>query len=332
MLHSHQSYPAGHLSTIYWLGLQPGDVHWNISSPGWAKHAWSCFFAPWTVGACVFVYNYARFDANKTLAVLRDFPVTTLCAPPTVWRMLVQEDLASCRTRLREIVSAGEPLNPEVTEQVRAAWGLMLREGYGQTETTALIATSPGMKVKPGSMGRPMPGYTIELLDEGEVCVATSPRPVGLMVGYGAPDGSFPDPSREGYYHTADIASRDTDGYFTYIGRTDDVFKSSDYRVSPFELESALIEHPAVAEAAVVPTPDPLRGCIPKAFVVLAPGREPSAETAREIFAFLRRNLAPYKRVRRIQFADLPKTVSGKIRRAELRSTEESRTARAPLE
>ena len=333
VLHSHQSYPVGHLATIYWLGLQPGDVHWNISSPGWAKHAWSCLFAPWTAGACVFVYNYARFDAGKTLGILRDFPVTTICAPPTVWRMLVQEDLAAYRTRLRELASAGEPLNPEVTEQVRTAWGAMLREGFGQTETTALIATSPGMTVKPGSMGLPMPGYSIALLDDGEVCVETSPRPVGLMVCYGAGDGTFHDTSRDGYYHTADIASRDADGYFTYVGRTDDVFKSSDYRVSPFELESALIEHPAVVEAAVVPAPDPRRGCVPKAFIVLAPSHEPSAATARDIFAFLRRNLAPYKRVRRIQFADLPKTISGKIRRAELRRGEQGRPAeRAPLE
>ena len=333
VLHSHQSYPVGHLSTMYWLGLQPGDVHWNISSPGWAKHAWSCVFAPWSAGACVFVYNYARFDTRKTLGILRDFPVTTICAPPTVWRMLIQEDLAAYRNRLREAVSAGEPLNPEVIEQVRAAWGLMLREGYGQTETTAIIATSPGMKVKPGSMGRPMPGYSIALVGDGELCLETSPRPVGLMVGYGAADGTFPDPSRDGYYHTADIASRDDDGYLTYIARTDDVFKSSDYRVSPFELESALIEHPAVAEAAVVPSPDPRRGFVPKAFIVLTNGHEPSAEIARDIFAFLRRNLAPYKRIRRIQFAELPKTISGKIRRGELRRYEHRRGAeRAPLE
>lgn len=333
VLHSHESYPVGHLSTLYWLGVQPGDVHWNISSPGWAKHAWSCVFAPWAAGACVFVYNYGRFDAGKTLGVLRDFPVTTICAPPTVWRMLVQEDLAAYRTSLRELASAGEPLNPEVIAEVRRTWGATIREGYGQTETTALIATSPGMEVKPGSMGRPMPGYMIALLDGGEVCVETSPRPAGLMAGYGEDDGTFADPSRDGYYHTADIASCDADGYLSYVGRADDVFKSSDYRVSPFELESALIEHAAVAEAAVVPTPDPLRGCVPKAFIVLAPGHEPSAETARDIFAFLRRNLAPYKRIRRIQFAELPKTISGKIRRAELRRAEEARTTEgAPLE
>jgi acetyl-CoA synthetase len=318
---------------MYWLGLQPGDVHWNISSPGWAKHAWSCVFAPWAAAACVFVYNYARFDARKTLGMMRDFPITTICAPPTVWRMLVQEDLAAYRTSLRELASAGEPLNPEVIAEIRTAWGATIREGYGQTETTALIATSPGMEVKPGSMGRPMPGYAIALLNGGELCVETSPRPIGLMAGYGAADGTFRDPSQNGYYQTADIASCDADGYFTYVGRTDDVFKSSDYRVSPFELESALIEHAAVAEAAVVPTPDPRRGCVPKAFIVLAPGHEPSAETARDIFVFLRRNLAPYKRVRRIQFAELPKTISGKIRRAELRLTEEARAAeRAPLE
>jgi acetyl-CoA synthetase len=332
VLHSHESYPIGHLSTMYWLGLQPGDVHWNISSPGWAKHAWSCLFAPWNAGACVFVYNYARFDARKTLATLHTFPVTTLCAPPTVWRMLVQENLGAYRTALRELASAGEPLNPEVIAEVRAAWGLSIREGYGQTETTALIGVPPGMEVKPGSMGRPLPGYAIALGDEGEVCVETLPRPGGLMKGYGEADGAFSDPSRDNLYHTADIASRDHDGYFTYVGRTDDVFKSSDYRVSPFELESALIEHAAVAEAAVVPTPDPRRGCVPKAFIVLAAGHEPSADTAREIFTFLRGNLAPYKRIRRIQFGELPKTISGKIRRAELRAAELRRIGRARFE
>jgi len=325
--HSHQSYPAGHLSTMYWLGLEPGDVHWNISSPGWAKHAWSCFFAPWNAGATVFAYNYSRFRARDALSLLSGKAVTTLCAPPTVWRMLVQEKLTDYAVRLREAISAGEPLNPEVIEQVRAAWGITIRDGYGQTETTALAANSPGQQVKPGSMGRPMPGYRLELSADGEISVDLARRPVGLMLGYAGDEGVTGDAMRDGYYHTGDIASRDEDGYLTYVGRADDVFKASDYRISPFELESALIEHPAVAEAAVVPSPDPVRGFVPKAFVLLAEGHVPCAELARELFLFCRQKLAPYKRIRRLEFSDLPKTISGKIRRTELRHGEHGRGA-----
>jgi acetyl-CoA synthetase len=290
---------------MYWIGVQPGDVHWNISSPGWAKHAWSCFFAPWNAGATVFVYNYARFHAADVLRVLREKPVTTLCAPPTVWRMLVQEDLG--KVGLREALSAGEPLNPEVMAKVQAAWGLTVRDGYGQTESTAMIGNSPGQVVKPGAAGRAMPGYRLECDDDGELCVLG--RPMGLSPG-------FPDDR----YCTGDMMSCDADGYFTFIGRKDDVFKASDYRISPFELESILLQHPAVAEAAVVPCPDDMRGFVPKAHVVLAAGWTPTEDTAQAIFAFLRENCAPYKRVRRIEFGPLPKTVSGKIRRAELRA------------
>ncbi|MFN3984713.1 MAG: AMP-binding protein [Rhodocyclaceae bacterium] len=337
--HTHQSYPVGHLSTLYWIGLKPGDRHMNISSPGWAKHAWSCFFAPWNAGACVFLYNYARFDAKALLDVVVKYQVTTLCAPPTVWRMLIQQDLSAYRTSLRELVGAGEPLNPEVIEQVRKAWGIVIRDGFGQTETTAQIGNPPGQPLKAGSMGRPLPGYRVALLDadghaarEGELCLELTPRPLGLMAGYSGDPEKTAAVMRDGHYRTGDVASLDDDGYITYVGRADDVFKASDYRISPFELESVLIEHPAVAEAAVVPSPDPLRLAVPKAFVILAPGFEPGKALAGEILAFTRQRLAPYKRIRRLEFADLPKTISGKIRRVELRKAEEVRSARGALE
>jgi len=341
VLHTHTSYPVGHLSTMYWLGLKEGDVHWNISSPGWGKHAWSNFFAPFNAGATVFVHDYARFVPKRALEVLAKHEITTLCAPPTVWRMLILEDLAAHRVKLREAISAGEPLNPEVIERVKKAWGITIRDGYGQTETTCLIGNSPGQPVQEGSMGRPMPGYRVALLDadgresdEGEIALYIAPRPTGLMAGY------LDDPTlnefvtRGGYYRTGDVARRDANGYITYVGRADDVFKSADYRISPFELESALIEHEAVAEAAVVPSPDPVRGVVPKAFLILKPGHQGSRELGLTIFQFVRRRLAPYKRVRRIEFSDLPKTISGKIRRVELRAKEAARKdqGRAPME
>ncbi len=331
--HTHASYPIGHLSTVYMLGLQPGDVHLNISSPGWAKHAWSCLFAPWNVAATVLIFNHPRFDPIKLLETLVRCGVTTFCAPPTVWRLLIQTDLGAYRTRLRELVGAGEPLNPEVIDQVRRAWGISIRDGYGQTETTALVANTPGQPVKPGSMGRPMPGYRVVLLDEdnheadeGEIALDLSPRPLGLMTGYQDDPERTAEVMRGGYYHTGDTATRDADGYITYVGRTDDVFKSSDYRMSPFELESVLIEHADVAEAAVVPSPDPMRMAVPKAFVILRAGVEPSPAVAGSILAYCRERLAPFKRVRRVEFADLPKTISGKIRRVELRTRELQRS------
>jgi acetyl-CoA synthetase len=333
--HTHASYPAGHLSTMYWIGLEPGDVHLNISSPGWAKHAWSNVFAPWNAEACVFIYNYTRFDADRLLGEMQRCGVTSFCAPPTVWRMLIQSDLSALRTPPRLVVGAGEPLNPEVIEQVHKAWGVTIRDGFGQTETTVQIANSPGQPVKPGSMGRPVPGYEIALLDpltgeeatEGEICVALDPRPLGLMVGYHGDAELTAERMAGGYYHTGDVASRDDDGYITYVGRTDDVFKASDYRISPFELESVLIEHEAVVEAAVVPSPDPLRLAVPKAYIVLAAGWSPSAETAEAIFAHAKEHMPPYARIRRLEFADLPKTVSGKIRRVELRAAERAKHA-----
>ncbi|MBB5936187.1 AMP-binding protein [Streptomyces zagrosensis] len=325
--HTHTSYPIGHLATMYWIGLKPGDVHLNISSPGWAKHAWSNLFAPWNAEATVFVFNYSRFDATRLMAEMDRCAITTFCAPPTVWRMLIQADLRALRTAPREVVAAGEPLNPEVIERVRRDWGVTIRDGFGQTETAVQVANTPGQPLKTGSMGRPTPGFAVVLLDpvtgapadEGEICLDLSRRPVGLMTGYAGDLERTAEAMADGYYRTGDIGARDADGYITYVGRADDVFKASDYKISPFELESALLEHEAVAEAAVVPAPDPVRLSVPKAYVVLAEGWEPGPETAQALFAHSRAVLAPYKRVRRIEFADLPKTVSGKIRRIELR-------------
>lgn len=330
--HSQVSYPVGHLTTMAWIGVKPGDVHLAISSPGWAKHAWSCFFAPWIAEATIFVYNYARFDAEALMGQLRRAEVNTFCAPPTVWRMLIQADLGQRPEGLREILGAGEPLNPDVIAQVEQAWGLTIRDGFGQTETSLLVGNTPGQPVKPGSMGRPMPGVPVVLVDpitstpavEGEICLDLAAHPHNLMTGY------LGDPQRNeavmagGYYHTGDVAVRDEDGYITYIGRTDDVFKSSDYKVSPFELESVLIEHPAVVEAAVVPQPDDTRLSVPKAYIALADGWEANADTAKDVMAYARDHLAPYLKVRRVEFFDLPKTISGKIRRIELRKREDA--------
>ena len=329
VLHTHVSYPVGHLSTMYWIGVQPGDIHCNVSAPGWGKHAWSGFFAPWNAEATVFVPNQTRFSPKGLLKAISLAKVTTFCAPPTVWRMLVTQELTDYKTRLREVVSAGEPLDPEIIVHVRTAWGLTVREGYGQTETTAVAGTSPAQLVKPASVGRPLPGFKLFLSDhndqqtnEGELCVALNPRPLGLMPGYQKDDGTIA--AVEGKMHrTGDVMSCDVDGYLKFVGRTDDVFKSSDYRISPFELETALTRHPDVIECAVVPSPDPIRLAVPKAFVVLGPGVEPSREIARSIFRHIRKVLSPFNRIRRIEFSALPRTVSGgKIRRVELRDRE----------
>ncbi len=338
--HTHASYPIGHLSTMYWQGVRPGDVHLNISSPGWAKHAWSNVFAPWNAGATVLVVNQARFNAPALLDTVVRCGVTSFCAPPTVWRLLIQADLGAWQVPFRECVAAGEPLNPEVIEQVRAAWGITVRDGYGQTETTAQIGNPPGQPLRLGSMGRPLPGYRIELVDvvtgergveEGEICLDLGERPLGLMRRY-LDEEQDAYVMRDGLYHTGDVATRDADGCYTYVGRMDDVFKASDYRISPFEVESVLIEHEAVVEAAVVPAPDPTRLAIVKAYVMLADGVEPGPDVAFEILRFCRGRLAPYQRVRRIEFAGLPKTISGKIRRVELRDQETARAVRGQHE
>lgn len=340
VLHTNGSYPVGHLSTMYWLGAREGDLHLNISSPGWAKHAWSSFFAPWNAGAGIFVYRYSRFVPNALLEILRKYKVNTLCAPPTVWRMLVLEDLKQKPDSLRELVSAGEPLNPEVIMKVKADWGITIRDGYGQTESTFQVGNMPGSIVKVGAMGRPAPGYRIELLnadgvesDEGEIVMKLDPRPLGLMINYADDVARTRTVMSGGYYRTGDVATRDQEGYFWFVGRADDLFKSSDYRISPFEIESILIESPAVAEAAVIPAPDPIRGFIPKAYITLAPGFEPSRETAREIFEFVKARVAPFKRLRRLEIVtDLPKTISGKIRRVQLRSQEANKEMKGEFE
>jgi acetyl-CoA synthetase len=337
--HTHTSYPVGHLSTMFWIGMGPGDVHLNVASPGWAKHAWSNVFTPWIAEACVFIYNYSRFDAKALMEQMDREKVTSFCAPPTVWRMLIQADLTLLKNPPTKVVSAGEPLNAEVIDQVHRAWGQTIRDGFGQTESTVQIANTPGQPLKIGAMGRPLPGYDVVLVDpatgeesdDGELCLRLDPRPVGLMKAYYGDPEKTADAFRDGYYHTGDMASRDERGIITYVGRGDDVFKSSDYRLSPFELESVLIEHPAVAEAAVVPSPDPLKLSVPKAFVVLAAGHQPGPELAEDILRYCRDHLAPFKRIRRLEFAELPKTISGKIRRVELRHSEELRHGGGPL-
>jgi len=325
---------------MWWLGVQPGDVHLNISSPGWGKHAWSNFFAPFLAQATVFVFNYDRFDATTLMKVMDAHQVTTFCAPPTVWRMLIQADLSQLSHPPRELLGAGEPLNPEVITRVRAAWGGTIRDGFGQTEMTCSVGNSPGQIVKDGSMGRPMPGYPVVLLDpvtgepcsdEGEICLDLSEPILGLMDGYHQDPAMTADTCRNGYYHTGDIASVDTDGYLTYVGRADDVFKASDYKISPFELESILLEHPYVVEVAIVPSPDPLRAAVPKAFVCLVDeATQRQQEAAKEIFDHARNRLSAYQRVKIMEFVtELPKTISGKIRRVELREREAFRVAAA---
>ncbi|HTJ69430.1 MAG TPA: AMP-binding protein [Actinospica sp.] len=328
--HTHASYPVGHLSTMYWLGLRPGDIHLNISSPGWGKHAWSSVFAPWNAQACVLVCNYARFDAAWLLDQMNRHAVTSLCAPPTVWRMLIQADLSALRTPPRTAVSAGEPLDPEVIERIRRAWQVTVRDGYGQTETTLQVGNTPGAPVKPGSMGRSAPGYRVVLVDpesgrparEGEICLELDPPPLGLMAGYRDDPQLTAEATAGGYYHTGDLGSQDEDGRITFVGRSDDVFKASDYQISPFELESVLLRHEAVLDAAVIPAADPIRLAVPKAYVRLAAGWPPDDTTARSIFAHCRQHLAPYQRLRRLEFSTLPLTISGKIRRVELRAAE----------
>ncbi|MCG7423383.1 AMP-binding protein [Micrococcus porci] len=336
--HTQASYTVGHLSTMYWVGLRPGDVHLNVASPGWGKHAWSSFFAPWLAEATIFVLNFRRFDAATLMRAMDEGGVTSFCAPPTVWRMLIKADLTQLQAPPRNAISAGEPLNAAVIDQVQRGWGVTVRDGFGQTESTLQIANTPGQRVVIGAMGRPLPGFDIELRDpqtgdrvdgegEGEICVGLDPRPVGLFQRYHGDPEKTAEAFRDGVYHTGDIARRDEHGIYTYVGRADDLFKSSDYKLSPFELESVLMTHPAVLEAAVVPAPDELRLSVPKAFVTLAAGHEPGEEAARAILQHVTDRVPAYKRIRRIEFRPLPKTVSGKVRRVELRAEEEQRRA-----
>ena len=342
--HTHVSYPVGHLSTLYWLGVRPGDVHLNISSPGWGKHAWSNFYAPFLAQATVFIFNYARFNADTLMRIMDAHEVSSFCAPPTVWRMLIQADLTKLHRPPRELVGAGEALNPEVINKVRDAWGNTIRDGYGQTEMTCSVGNGPGQPIRLGAMGRPTPGYAVVLVDpasgglvegagEGELCLDLAAPNIALMKGYYGDDELTAEACRGGYYHTGDIASRDADGYLTYVGRADDVFKASDYKISPFELESALMLHDSVAECAVVASPDDVRGAVPKAYVLLRPGAAAGREAAAAIFRHGAEHLNGYQLVRILEFVDaLPKTISAKIRRVELRQAEAARVASGATE
>jgi acyl-coenzyme A synthetase/AMP-(fatty) acid ligase len=334
--HTHSSYPLGHLSTMAWIGLRPDDKHYNISQPGWAKFAWSCFFAPFNAGATVFCYKQAsRFVAHAHLRAIQDHKVTTLCAPPTALRLLIQEDLKKYDfSSLRECVSAGEPLNPEVIQAWQNGTGHLIRDGYGQTESTCMVYNLPGSQVRFGSMGKPSFLYDVVIADEdgnemplheeGQIAVRMHAGKFnGIFRQYIGDDAKAAEVFRHGLYYTGDKAYKDEDGYIWFVGRNDDVIKSSDYRVGPFEVESVLIEVPEVQESAVVGSPHPIKGYEVKAFVVLMPGIAPSEELARTIFTYCRSHIAPYKMPRIIEFvAELPKTISGKIRRVELRAQE----------
>ena len=337
VLHTQVSYALGHEVTgKLWLDLQPGDVQWTISDVGWGKAAWSSFYGPWQAGACVFaVDTRGRFDPAGTLDTLSRYPVTHWCAPPTALRMIVREDLARWKfPHLRHCVSAGESLNPEVVAAWARATGLTIYEGYGQTETVILIGNfrSHGRPVRPGSMGHPAPGYEVALLDEhlqevgigheGEIAIRVTPRrPLGLLREYWKNPAENAAHFRGDWYLTGDCARRDDDGYFWFIGRRDDVIKSSGYRIGPSEVEEALLEHPAVLEAAVVGKPDALRGQIVKAFVVLRPGTDLNGGLKEALQEHCARLVAPYKKPREIEFVnDLPRTISSKVQRRVLRA------------
>ncbi|MBO8170872.1 MAG: AMP-binding protein [Bacillaceae bacterium] len=337
--HTQASCGIGHQVTgRYWLDLTPDDLHWNLSDTGWAKAAWSSFFGPWIQGSALFIHHTPRFDPVQTLQLLEKYPITTFCGAPTIFRMLVQEDLTQYKLNsLRHCVAAGEPLNPEVIAKWKNETGLTIYDGFGQTETVLLIGNFPPNKVKPGSMGKPAPGFYVSVIDEngnecgpneeGDVAVRTKPeRPVGLFAGYWKNEEKTKNSFRGDWYLTGDRAYKDEDGYFWFVGRSDDVIISAGYRIGPFEIESVLLEHPAVTESAVVASPDPTRGEIVKAFVVLGRGHEPSDELVKDLQEFVKEKTAPYKYPREIEFVtELPKTVSGKIRRVELRQMERER-------
>lgn len=329
------AYPLGHETTgKFWLRAGGGDLVWNVSDTGWAKGAWSSLFAPWLCGAGIFALHAPAVDPETMLAVLEKYPINILCAPPTSYRMLVKQPLDGRKFKsLRHCVSAGEPLNPEVIDVWRDKTGLQICEGYGQTETTILCGVFDGMEVKPGSMGLPAPGVDLDVIDEkgarrgddveGDIAVSLDPAPQGLFLGYRNDEERTAATCRGSWYLTGDRAFRDAEGYFWFVGRGDDVIISSGYRIGPFEVESALIEHPAVAESAVVSSPDETRGEVVKAFIVLAKGREGTGALARELQDHVKKATAPYKYPRKIEFVEsLPKTISGKIIRKELRARE----------
>ena len=330
VMHNH-IYPVGHLTTMYWINLKKGDIHLNISAPGWAKYAWSSFFAPWNAEATILCLYYSQFDAKFVLKMIEKYKVTTLCAPFSVLKLFTIENLNDYNFNLREIVSAGEPLAPAVVKKIEDAVNVEIREGYGQTETTLLIANFKGEKRVLGSLGKPAPGYEVKLMndtldevkqgEDGEICVKTYPyRPLGLLDKYDDEEKTK-EVFRGCWYKTSDSAYQDKEGYFYFVGRTDDVFKSLDYRISPFEVESEIAVHPSVLEVAVTPTVDDRDRIVPKAFIVLKPDYQPTKEMALDLFRFIRNNMAPYKRPRTIEFMEeFPKTVSAKVMRKDLRA------------
>ncbi len=340
--HTQASYGIGHIITAkFWQDLKPTDLHWTLSDTGWAKAGWGKLYGQWQIGAAIMLHNAAgKFNAKTHLEIIEKCGVTTFCAPPTAYRMMILEDLSKYDlTGLRHSLSAGEPLNPEIIKIWKEHTGTTIYDGFGQTESVNMIANYPCMPIKPGSMGKPTPNFQIELLDddgkpvdvneEGHIAVKVKPEaPVGLFKEY----WHNPDATSEvfvgDWYFTGDKATKDEDGYFWFVGRADDVIKASGYRIGPFEVESALQTHPAVAESAVVGSPDKLRGTIVKAFIMLAPGYEPSEKLVKELQEHVKKETAPYKYPREIEFVkELPKNVSGKIRRVELRKLEEKRKA-----
>ena len=333
MVPRNHGYALAHRITgQYWMDLKPDDVHWTLSDTGWAKAAWGLLYGPWQQGAAQVLYNGAGFDAEQHLRIIRDLNVTTFCAPPTIYRLLTQLDLKSYdMSSIRHSIAAGEPLNPEVIKIWKEATGGHVYDGYGQTETINVVANFPWMPVRAGSMGLPVPGFDVGVVDDKGAVVAddeighiairtTKPWPPGLFDGYWEDEQATKECFHDGWYYTGDTATRDADGYLWFVGRSDDVISSSGYRISPFEVESTLLEHPAVAESAVVGEPDEARGQLVKAYVILAQGHEPTDALAAQIQEFVKQQTAPYKYPRVIEFrTELPKTISGKIRRVELR-------------
>ncbi len=333
------SYPIAHIVTAkHWHNVDPEGLHFTVAETGWAKSAWGKLYGQWLMEAGIFVFDFDKFVPAELLSRIEKYRVTTFCAPPTIYRFLIKEDLARYDlSSLQYVTIAGEALNPEVYEQFRAATGLKLMEGFGQTETTVLIANFPWMEPKPGSMGRPSPMYGILLSSEGgqevspgqvgEICVVTgAERPIGMFGGYHEEPERTGQVWHDGIYHTGDMAWKDEDGYFWYVGRSDDIIKSSGYRIGPFEVESVLMEHPAVLECAVTGVPDPVRTQLVKATVVPAKGYAPTEALARELQEYVKTHTAPYKYPRILEFVtELPKTISGKIRRTEIRQQDRSR-------
>ncbi len=334
------AYALGHyLTAKYWQDLKEDDIHWTLSDTGWGKAVWGKMFGQWIIGTTVVMYNADDpFNPGMHLSILERFKITTFCAPPTAYRLLIQKDLSKYDfSNLRHSISAGEAINPEVIEKWKKYTGTTIYDGYGQTETVNIIANYSDFKVKPGSMGKPVPGFTVDIIDDecnvlppnepGHIAIKVKPDyPVGMFRGYYKDEEATEEVFRGDWYLTGDRAYKDEDGYFWFVGRADDVINSSGYRIGPFEVESALQSHKAVAESAVVASPDEMRGSIVKAFVVLADGFEPSEDLIHDLQTHVRKETAPYKYPREIEFVkSLPKTVSGKIRRVELREMEEKR-------